>query len=555
MPLPDEQLVQRRPVGEEVPLDRRGGRRDGARAAAPAALAVDLSIDRRLVPRLTAAVAPPERAAKVARMRLDHEGAEALAGRLLVPLAQSAARALEPAFVAAKRAVSERMQRQRDDAGELLVEGRILEADGEGIAAFVAFGRALLAAPLDASPVRALERLAAAHGLRLALADLYDLVVAETESHPSSPTLRRRGAQLRELGAAQAERVETWEAARSAAVEAAAAGPRAVEACGVAPSAPLATSAAPAAEMPALAARVAEDLTAPAAEELATPVGDEASAPLVPALVARATAAPAVDRLPVGPSVVPLLAPVRTASPSPLPVGAAMESAPRPAGSSASFGAEATPEPLPPFVPPPLAAAPVPEPVATAAVSSGASDGFSLAAAPSPVQEQDDASISARRIALGRSSPDPADVPVQARLLAWIVDLAVVGAVPAVAVVAGTSAFSRPGLSVIDHLLYAAAQHPSIFVAAALLGLLTAFVYLTLGLAIGGRTLGDRLAGLRSVEVEHGTPPGLRLAAVRSAVAIAGTLAFFVSPLWALVDPNGEALHDKVVGTRTIRCV
>jgi uncharacterized RDD family membrane protein YckC len=157
----------------------------------------------------------------------------------------------------------------------------------------------------------------------------------------------------------------------------------------------------------------------------------------------------------------------------------------------------------------------------------------------------------ARTVALGRS--DPGSVPLHARLVSWLVDLAVVGIVPVGSLVAGTSAFAPAGLSPLDHLVHAATRNGSVFVAALLLGLVTAFVYLTLGLAFGGRTLGDRVAGLRSVAEEGGGTPDLSTAALRSVVAIAGTLAFLAGPLWALVDPRGQALHDKVAGTRTIR--
>lgn len=165
-----------------------------------------------------------------------------------------------------------------------------------------------------------------------------------------------------------------------------------------------------------------------------------------------------------------------------------------------------------------------------------------------------DRSHGARQVPLFSSPDDPGKVTLASRLLAWAVDGALLAAIPFASIAAAGAAFARPGLSWLDQLHQMATQSASVTGAALLLVLLVAFVYLTLGLAIGGRTLGDRIAGLRSVDIENGGPPDLPTAALRSAVAIAGTLAFLAGPLWALVDADGQSLHDKVAGTRTVRC-
>jgi uncharacterized RDD family membrane protein YckC len=170
------------------------------------------------------------------------------------------------------------------------------------------------------------------------------------------------------------------------------------------------------------------------------------------------------------------------------------------------------------------------------------------------IEAEADRSHGARQVPLFSPPSDPERVTVAARLVAWAVDGLLLAAIPFASIAAASAAFARPGLSWLDQLHQAATQSASITGAALLLVLLVAFVYLTLGLAIGGRTLGDRIAGLRSVDVEHGGPPDLPTAALRSALAIAGTLAFLAGPLWALVDANGQSLHDKVAGTRTVRC-
>ncbi|HEY0839798.1 MAG TPA: RDD family protein [Vulgatibacter sp.] len=85
----------------------------------------------------------------------------------------------------------------------------------------------------------------------------------------------------------------------------------------------------------------------------------------------------------------------------------------------------------------------------------------------------------------------------------------------------------------------------------ALIGLI-AFVYFTLCWSLGGRTLGAHLAGVRTVDRESGEALPIGRAALRAMLAIAGTLAFLAGPLWALVDPDGEALHDKLAGSSTV---
>lgn len=94
-----------------------------------------------------------------------------------------------------------------------------------------------------------------------------------------------------------------------------------------------------------------------------------------------------------------------------------------------------------------------------------------------------------------------------------------------------------------------AAAHLSVLVAGVSLVAITGFVYLTLSCALGGRTLGDRLAGLRAVVRRSGEPPTLGRAALRAAAAVVGGAAFLAGPLWALFDSKGQGLHDKIAGT------
>lgn len=86
---------------------------------------------------------------------------------------------------------------------------------------------------------------------------------------------------------------------------------------------------------------------------------------------------------------------------------------------------------------------------------------------------------------------------------------------------------------------------------AAFMGI-AAFVYLTLSCFLGGRTLGDRLAGLRTVEAEGGGAPALGTAALRSLVGVLGG-AILVGFLWSIFDGEGRTLHDRLSGTERLR--
>lgn len=80
-------------------------------------------------------------------------------------------------------------------------------------------------------------------------------------------------------------------------------------------------------------------------------------------------------------------------------------------------------------------------------------------------------------------------------------------------------------------------------------GGIVAFAYLTLCAFLGGRTLGDRLTGLRLIAPTGGRL-GLAKAALRSLLAILGIVSV-VGLFWTLVDASGQSLHDRILGLRT----
>lgn len=171
--------------------------------------------------------------------------------------------------------------------------------------------------------------------------------------------------------------------------------------------------------------------------------------------------------------------------------------------------------------------------------------------------EEDDFEVTleldeAREAALPEEVADelllPPAPPAWRRLLSWAIDGALLGAVPLVALAAATRGATGPDGNPVPFsalLLESGAVQGAALVLAAV----TAFVYLTLSAAVGGRTPGAALAGLGLVSCESGGPPGLGRAALRAALAVAGVFAFFAGPLSALLDGRGRALHDKLVGT------
>ena len=68
----------------------------------------------------------------------------------------------------------------------------------------------------------------------------------------------------------------------------------------------------------------------------------------------------------------------------------------------------------------------------------------------------------------------------------------------------------------------------------------------------GGQTLPMKTWRLRLVR-RDGAPLTRKQALQRYCVALAGTLAFGAGFAWALIDPERQFLHDRVMGTRVIK--
>ena len=82
--------------------------------------------------------------------------------------------------------------------------------------------------------------------------------------------------------------------------------------------------------------------------------------------------------------------------------------------------------------------------------------------------------------------------------------------------------------------------------------LLLAGIYFVPQWVRGGQTLPMKTWRLRLVR-RNGAAPTPGQAARRYCLALAGTLALGAGFVWALVDRDGQFLHDRLAGTRIVR--
>lgn len=80
-----------------------------------------------------------------------------------------------------------------------------------------------------------------------------------------------------------------------------------------------------------------------------------------------------------------------------------------------------------------------------------------------------------------------------------------------------------------------------------LLGFVVAVGYYVLTVS-KGKTLGNRVAGIRIVDI-NGNPPGVGKAFLRLVVQYFLSGWFAIGYLWMLWDPDQQTLHDKIAGT------
>jgi uncharacterized RDD family membrane protein YckC len=141
--------------------------------------------------------------------------------------------------------------------------------------------------------------------------------------------------------------------------------------------------------------------------------------------------------------------------------------------------------------------------------------------------------------------------PAAAQLLAWSVDLGIVLACGSLHLAVATALLGRtPGSA--DYGLDLLLRGPRLPALWGALCALLAVAYSWLFTALGGRTPGLALAGLR-VESQRGGTLTVREALARAALAVPSAALGLAGFALALVDPRGQTLHDKLCGAVVVR--
>jgi len=132
------------------------------------------------------------------------------------------------------------------------------------------------------------------------------------------------------------------------------------------------------------------------------------------------------------------------------------------------------------------------------------------------------------------------------RLLAWTVDLSIIGLTAGFFLSGAILVIAPKGLSVMRGLL-------AIALPAVLLGGVLSFVYTTIfAFLFKGKTPGRRLAGIRLVD-STGSVPGPGRALLRASLSLV-SFGLFLSGFWlGLFDRRGQTLHDKLARTFVVR--
>jgi len=150
-----------------------------------------------------------------------------------------------------------------------------------------------------------------------------------------------------------------------------------------------------------------------------------------------------------------------------------------------------------------------------------------------------------------RSTSTPARPSAPAQLLAWSVDLAIVLACGSLHLALATALLARPPGSA-DYGLDLLLRGPRLPTLWGTVCALLAIAYSWLFTALGGRTPGLALAGLR-VESQRGGTLTVGEALARAALAVPSAALGLAGFALALVDPRGQTLHDKLCGAVVVR--
>ena len=132
--------------------------------------------------------------------------------------------------------------------------------------------------------------------------------------------------------------------------------------------------------------------------------------------------------------------------------------------------------------------------------------------------------------------------------------------VPAARIESVAAFFPRLGALLVDYcilsVLWFGLVGAAALVDSAVLGLLATFLgpalYFILFWSTGGRTPGQRAAGLQLLRTD-GSRVGLRDAVVRYLGTLLSLPLFFLGYLWMLWDPAGQTWHDKLADTMVVQ--
>ena len=155
-----------------------------------------------------------------------------------------------------------------------------------------------------------------------------------------------------------------------------------------------------------------------------------------------------------------------------------------------------------------------------------------------------------------RAAPRGPWAPLPLRLVAWATDAALLAIcatlhVLIAAEVVGPARLAPPGFASADHWLdlVAGRDLPPLWAG---LAACLALAYSWLFAAVGGRTPGMALAGLKLVRVS-GKPLSPLAALGRAVLSLLSAAPALFGFALCLFDPRGQALHDKLTGTAVVR--
>ena len=288
------------------------------------------------------------------------------------------------------------------------------------------------------------------------------------------------------------------------------------------------------------------DLSVPAAAPASTPAPDlQREIPLDRRAANR-------DPLPEAP------APTRRLPIPPMPAPA-----PRPAA--------AAPAPRPPSIPAPTLPAPAPRPAIAAprppslpaparapAASAAVTDPVlrPLPPAPAAVAAPPPAAPAVRAADAGVSIFRASPASLLKRTGAWLVDALLISLVLALYLKIAQALMAHPPPPTtetgLDFLVNRADAYQGVLKYGLLLGAMVGFVYSALFHALGGRTPGKRLFGIRLVD-RSGRAPTLWRCVLRAGLSLLSFGLLLLGFLYAGFDRRRQALHDKLTATFVVR--